>query len=551
MIGRTLVPAPTSASTVSTDRWGLLAHRLAGDPYLAPIVRRWGVGAALEAGWLGDERPVSARNDDEHWLGTPTSRVRAGLDAARHQTSSGGAVGDPVVLLATGGFFPLHRGHLAMVEAARRAVERTGRVVVGGYLSPGPDRYLQRKRPVSVAPAAARVADLAAALAGSTWLDVDPWEALAGRGTVNFTEVTARLQSHLRRHVDGRIEVWFVCGADNARFSLAFAERGHCVVVGRAGHGADWERWRSDDRVVAAGRTLFVPGDRGESSSALPPPPPAPAPHRVRLRLEDRRAVHTLGLDDAAWGAFQDRLVARLGLHLDVVATRVPQPGASLTSLTPPVDGFVAHPAATEPTGRTISLDPYVRGTVDLAVSRLYDLGGHRFLGHVARPDRPPVAEQVAGLAPGAWTLVDDDTATGGTIAFVTAGLPPGVVVSATRPVTVGGPGEEIADSRDFLLGTDDGGLVVALPDGTIGRAPYLLPFVDPSARAGVPAHAAGAFSRDLWDVNGSLFAPTALRVADLPAPTRRTMLAAGHPDERFLADLCARHARALDDRPR
>ena len=72
---------------------------------------------------------------------------------------------------------------------------------------------------------------------------------------------------------------------------------------------------------------------------------------------------------------------------------------------------------------------------------------------------------------------------------------------------------------------------------------------VDPSARAGVPSHAARAFSRDLWAVNGVTFASTGRRVADLPAPARRTILAAGPPDDRFLAEVCDRHARALDDR--
>jgi hypothetical protein len=144
------------------------------------------------------------------------------------------------------------------------------------------------------------------------------------------------------------------------------------------------------------------------------------------------------------------------------------------------------------------------------------------------------VVDQLTGISPGDWELVDDDAATGGTLAHVAACLPAGVRVASTVTATVADRGEEIADSRDFLLGTDDGGLVVALPDGTTGRAPYLLPYVDPSARAGVPAPAVLAFSRDLWAVNAGIFAPTGLVVADLPAPARRTMLVAGHPDRRL-----------------
>jgi len=195
-----------------------------------------------------------------------------------------------------------------------------------------------------------------------------------------------------------------------------------------------------------------------------------------------------------------------------------------------------------------VSLDPFVPGDVDLAVSRHFDLGGYRLLGHGARPDSRPVREQLRALTPGRWRLVDDDRATGSTFDHVRRHLPAGVVLEEAAFAVDGVDADtEIGDSRDFLLGTDHGGLVVVLPDGTLGRAPYVLPYVDPAVRCAVPAARALAFSRDVWHLNERTFAGTGLRVGHLPPAAARTLRRAGHGPGDPLADVCARHAATLD----
>jgi hypothetical protein len=201
-------------------------------------------------------------------------------------------------------------------------------------------------------------------------------------------------------------------------------------------------------------------------------------------------------------------------------------------------------------------------GDIDLGISRLFDLGGVHALGHVARPGTPPLADQLAAIPPGTWILRDDDRATGSTIAAITARLPPHVEVvraafaldpthsvphHAMERIDAGADASsDVADSRDFLLGTDAGGLVVALPDGSIGRAPYLLPYVDPSVRAGLPGTDALAFSIATWLLGASVFAGTGLAVADLPPATARTLTVAGFEPAQLLADVCHRHADVL-----
>lgn len=511
--------------------------KIARDPYLRPLCERHGEAAVFEAGFFLDDDPDDAPLDDVDWLCTPTARLRQHLAAGTvpggpdPDTAPGTADGPPVVLLSTGGFFPVHAGHLAMMATARQVAEGEGLRVVGGYLSPGHDDYLTLKCGSLPLPASARLALAAEAVADSDWLEIDPWEALARRVAVNFTDVAARLERYLQARVDPALEVVYVCGGDNARFALAFAERGRCVVVGRPGHDPTVARWRTDPRLAGHPRIRWAEGDDDSASSALRPVRTDPPARRLHLRREDERAVATLGLPADAWRRFQEGLVARLRQHLDLA---VPLP-----------DGPTAGAGLGPDHRPTISLDPFTPGDVDLAVSRLFDLGGLRLLGHVARPGAPALEEQVAALRPGRWRVRDDDRATGSTAAFLRTLLPDHVAAD-TFTFRVEDAGAEIADSRDFLLGTDHGGLVVALPDGSIGRAPYLLPFVDPAVRAGIPGAEALPFSIDVWRLNAETLAGTGLSVADLPAASARPLLVAGERPDAPLHEVATRYADRL-----
>jgi hypothetical protein len=252
-------------------------------------------------------------------------------------------------------------------------------------------------------------------------------------------------------------------------------------------------------------------------------PPTSP---RLRLRLEDARAVEAVGLPVARWRLFQERLHRRLGRGQTVIPVQAEGQGI-------------------RPDLPIISLDPLTKGAVDLGVSRAFDVGGRRHLGHVERPGHLPVDVQAADIAPGEYVLVDDDSSSGSTLAFAIASLPPGVrlrEVVTLMPRTE----DEIADSRDFMLGTDDGGLVVLLPDGSFGRAPYLLPYVDPHARCGVPASDVLQLSIDVWLLNAQAFEGTGTTVAALPVAARRALEAAGFERADSLEDVSRRHAETL-----
>ena len=71
----------------------------------------------------------------EHW---PVDKIAGNLARAPR--------GRRCVLLTTGALNPIHRGHVAMFDRARDALEAEyGLDVVGGFLSPSHDTYLSGK----------------------------------------------------------------------------------------------------------------------------------------------------------------------------------------------------------------------------------------------------------------------------------------------------------------------------------------------------------------------------------------------------------------------
>jgi hypothetical protein len=474
------------------------------DRYLSLVCDRLGEEAVFAAGFFLDDDPDDEPLDDVDWLCTPRPKRRP---TGEH----------PVALLSTGGFCPVHDGHIAMMERARLAAEQAGFEVLGGYLSPGHDAYLRMKCGKAALPAYERLRLCAAAVAGSDWLSVDPWEAMHRRVAVNYTDVTARLSAYLRTHVDPRIEVLYVCGADNARFGLAFSDRGGCIVVGRKGAEAEFETWRA--KLAGVSNVLWAPSVHDAASRNLRTATwQSRSSPRVVVRTEDSRAVRTLGLADYAW--FQAELLTVIRKY--ATARSVP-----------------LGEAAPEP--GVISLDAMLPAAHNLAISRLFAVGGYEALGHVARPGADPLAQQIATIPVGRYALCDDDCITGATLAIVRRMLPARVGVTEARVAVEHEPNEDVVDARDFLLGADHGGLVLELPGGSIGRAPYLLPYVDPAARASIPA--SHEFSLDVWSLNARIFASTDLRVRHMPAASRATF---PFPEDERLEAVCAWHVERL-----
>lgn len=184
-----------------------------------------------------------------------------------------------------------------------------------------------------------------------------------------------------------------------------------------------------------------------------------------------------------------------------------------------------------------VSLDPLMnKGAFEHRVSRGYFLGGKKDFGQVARPVSPALSLQALEIAVKLNNLpasvVEDDIFSGGSvIASLSELLNQGVNIQKVIPgIQVGEPEKlsvmgftvdpavkykttdgtdifnklDLGDPRDYLLGAS--GLVVKLPGGELGRAPYILPFVSTSARASIPVEIEKDFALKTLKANLEFF---------------------------------------------
>jgi nicotinic acid mononucleotide adenylyltransferase len=143
------------------------------------------------------------------------------------------------VLVSTGALNPVTLAHVAMFETAKAGLEAEfGFEVVGGFLSPSHDLYLQWKEPpwgsISVEK---RLEMCVAATQEHDFLAVGQWESSVAGYWPDFDEVTRALVDAIKlRFSRDAPEVLYLCGGDHFPNIRGQDLPGVCVVA-RAGQG--------------------------------------------------------------------------------------------------------------------------------------------------------------------------------------------------------------------------------------------------------------------------------------------------------------------------
>lgn len=560
--------------SLSLDAAALLA-RARRDPYYRDLMLE-GPSVLRAAGCFVESVQADIRTMpclDVRIPTTAVSKVRNALTVA-------GSVElrTPVVLLSTGCFSPVHQGHLSMMEAARKTLERQGHWVVGGYLSAAHDEYASSKtRGTTAMPVEQRLAWMEEAVQDSAWLHVCPWEGRYTPCALNFTDVLDHLQAYLRHHLQKPFQVAYVFGSDNVGFVEAFRNQGLAVCVQRGEVsllqaqlqllcGRDNSR-RS--RILWASRTehLHASSTRVRAGELEHLPPTV---HESFARF---RVPPGPGVDNSHSALYLVRQDAAHGTSIwpDVPAQGVESFHAKLRELLEPVAQSMGQEFQfvnllqqqemaqdLEATHQVLSLDACVPGAAQLKFSRLFELcdGQVRASQMAARPDAAQLGEQLAQLRAGPgtrWLVLDDDSSTGATRTFVKKlleergfGIERFIFLNeawlkqqglAHRAIA------DIVDARDFLVGARDAGLVVRLLDGRVARAPYMLPFVQLMFRAKLPATSVQELSTRLWELNHwwfARFAPS-VRVRHAAQASQLLLQSLGFTEGAFMHEVCER----------
>lgn len=596
---RAACPA-SGPSDVLREVWKLLR-----DPFYRAMCRTYHSREAFrEAGFFDDGLDGELDEDcytDLRWLTTPYHKILPRLPQLADYDPAQLAAYPPLVLLSTGGFSPIHNGHLDMMELAKNTMVQQGHVVLGGYLSPSHDSYVSTKDN-----GAARLLDVHRlrlcheAVATSEWLMVDPWEARYVPCAINYTDVLLRLERYLNHHLrlPVPLRIGYVFGGDNAAFARAFTVSGYAVCVERPGYEAQVEAIKQE-MAHAKERVLFArprleylnissSGIRAEATGAMPErtshyyrqlkeniaQAAEPIPQRRYLiRDESAWAVQSwcYGRDATSVGE-----AARLFLHsligaLSEAAAHPPLPDRPLELHIeiPMLDRQAAYAEALQQERPTITLDTCTGGSYRLEVSRLFGLAdGQCFSTQIVpRPGFPHIREQVKAIPPGDYALLDDDIASGRTMRMVMAVFPPGIritrilsLLEQTRSVDALRVDQidyedfyDVVDFRDFLCGTRNGGIVTRLPNGEVVRVPYMTPYVNLNTRIRLPASQETAFSLQMWRANEQFFASLTppIRVEECDDATQKLLNYLGFAPSTPMLTVVRRHRNLLEQSTR
>lgn len=179
-----------------------LAWKILRDEYYSKVYKKYlSIDTVIKAGFILDSLELDDLNyyNNLSLLTTPVSKLKA----------SKGEKENLVVLLSTGGFDPIHDGHIYMMEFAKEALEKAGYDVIGGYLSPSHESYVSTK-PYYKVDTYERLDLCQECVKNSEWLSIDPWESIYVKTYINFTDVIQRLESYLKKHINPNIQVAYV-----------------------------------------------------------------------------------------------------------------------------------------------------------------------------------------------------------------------------------------------------------------------------------------------------------------------------------------------------
>ncbi|KAH8648806.1 hypothetical protein BGZ60DRAFT_534943 [Tricladium varicosporioides] len=517
------------------------------DSYYRKAYEIYGDATAIEEAGYFEDGLQNGPASDSTWWSTPLDKIQRALISKEAQDNSR----ELFVLLSTGAFCPIHAGHLEMMERARSTLKDLGHVVLGGYLAPDHDAYVDFKCGKEAVSAPLRLALCERAVASSDWLMVDRWAALHAPTALNFTTIVERLQRYLAHHVRTHrpIQVAFVFGSDNAGFSKAFVGRGASVCVCRPGYEANLLRVTQDPAVRRNPRVMFAHTQtlpwastdvRRGNLQGLPEEvkeewirlrtlsisSQIQAPEAVSLYVRNEHDwpvqpwIDRQDMDPTLIGSAYQAFVEGLSRALEQTFSRDRErsggPLVGIVTLDLNNQRKIFQGLIASSSTPIISLDPCLPTASSMAISRCFKPLSRGNPEFIARPGADPLLTQLDCLTHPSYVLFDDDIFSGQTSNFVRHLVETKCrVENFITLCDVNGPlGTEVppaprlnlVDCRDFLVGARDAGLVLELPNGLICRAPYSLPYVRPHYHASIPVTEEISFSKRVWELNKIFF---------------------------------------------
>lgn len=523
-----------------------ILKKILKDEYYSKVYKKYSdIETVIKAGFIYDKLDQDCLNYyNLNLLTTPVSKLKDFSDEEK-----------PVVLLSTGGFDPIHDGHIYMMEFAKETLEKNGYKVIGGYFSPSHPSYVSTK-PFCKINAYERLDLCQECVKNSDWLMIDPWESIYVKTYINFTDVINRLELYLKKHVSSRIQVAYVFGGDNSEFMYCFEDKGIGVCVEREGYSKQFNEMKNKFK----GKNNFFINNKSIVSTY--------SSRNIRQRQNYQYKQPEFNKEEGCYVIRNEGLIPfeKYKNHIDEQTLEKAQKSFleeliilfkeafnnKLDVKTIDMNKQLEEARERLKEQQTISLDTYYRGTYDIQTSRLFDISDiqKKYISLIGRIGFETIEEQISKIKDGRYILVDDDSATGKTIREVMSNLPERIHIERIELLASVLKEKifDIVDLRDFIIGVQNGGLVVRLPNNEIARAPYMLPYVCLKTRASVMASKEMDMSIKLWEMNKKFYQEigNTITLEQTDIGFKKLMNYIGFDDNTLLVDICDWHIKKL-----
>lgn len=476
-----------------------------------------------------------------------------------------------VVMLNTGAYSPIHLGHLEMMELAYEKLNENY-TVLGGYFSPSHDTYVSTKyKGTATYHSDARIDLCEHFIMDHPYISVDSWEARYNDRAINFTNVILHLKKILQKYLPVNIQVAYVFGSDNSGFSLAFLKDDLSVCVERQGYELEYENIQKNKNLKSY-RNYFINKKNNIYSSKLIR---EGSYHFLSEKVKNlyfqfknnQFPIYSsfyLIRDDSIYCSSIFPNCKNFLLKFKSSLQKIYE--ESFFSYTPikihflnveKQNKFLNSSYFADKNILNADLWTYHPHQINLEITRLFYLADSQISSNklINRLGKLRLKEQILKIKEGNFVFVDDDIASGKTLKIVQSLLPKNAIIKEIIALSEQSFYEDfsheqsykfhdIVDFRDFLIGSKEGGLTVKLPNGKIGKAPYVWPFVSLSNRAKIPHINQKYFSLQIWKMNQDFFNSfeKKIKIQDTYVGFQNLAKSLGFSEKMTMDDFCQFH---------
>lgn len=421
------------------------------------------ISKIIEAGYFTEKYPF--QKDFENIFITPFNKLNLKKDKINY------------ILLTTGGFSPIHDGHINMLNQSKLYLEKNDFHVAGGYISPSHDDYVLTKRNQNQdMNIYNRINIINNKILDSNWLMVDQFEGMICKSSVNYTKIYYRLEKYLKYHFKKyKFKIVFCYGTDNKDFSKLFeANNILSICVNR------------DSNIInnSNNYTKYIENYYQISSTEI----------RKNLKIEKKEYSNKKYYlrDDLDYLNIENEQQIEL---INIFNKYI----NNIKSVKVKDEKKIDY-------DNIISLDIYFKGKYNINYSRLFNLCDGQIksnkmidrIGYINNIEQIDTTKE--------YILVDDDISSGFSIKYIKNNILNKIKVIGEETIIDNSDIYDVNDLRDFIIGSNNGGLSCELPNKKIVRVPYIFPYIDLYNRSTIEYENIKLFSKDIIEYNKKLY---------------------------------------------